>query len=64
MFLLFLRNNRTVFLGMFLGIVAGYFYWFYFAVYWGSYPLSSESWTNCIYGCLLGGFLSCLIRKK
>ncbi|WP_321480695.1 hypothetical protein [uncultured Bacteroides sp.] len=59
---MFLRENVIVLFGMFLGVLAGYFYWLRFGIYWGSYPLSSECWTNCVYGCLVGGFISCFVK--
>jgi len=48
---------------MILGSIAGYFYWQYYGIYDGTFGFSSEWWTNCIYGLLLGGLIGSLIRK-
>ena len=47
-----------------IGALIAYFYWFYIGIYWGTYPLSSEWWVNCIYGGLYGGLLGGLIAPK
>ena len=58
--LLVLRQNRKVFAGMIIGSILGYLYWYYFACYWGTYPMSSECWTNCLFGATIGGFMMSL----
>lgn len=59
----FISNNKIILIGMLLGLVTGYLYWYYFSCYWGTYPLSAECWVNCSYGTLLGGFIASLIQK-
>ncbi|MDR1407226.1 MAG: hypothetical protein LBJ23_04155 [Tannerella sp.] len=61
--LLFIQLNHEVLAGMILGAIAGYFYWTRFGMMWGTYPLSSECWVNCTYGCLFGGFIANLISE-
>jgi len=56
--------NRITLAGMVIGTVLGYLYWWNFGIYWGSYPLSSEWWVICIYGCLLGGLVGSLNLKN
>ena len=53
----------TSFLGMALGLIAGYFYWQYYGIYDGTFGFSSEWWVNCVYGLLFGGLIGSLIRK-
>lgn len=62
--LLFIHKNKIVILSMVTGTLIAYFYWFYFGIYWGTYPLSSECWVNCVYGGLLGGLLGALFPKN
>lgn len=45
------------FLGMALGLIAGYLYWLYYGIYDGTFGFSSEWWTNCVYGSLFGGLI-------
>ena len=61
---LFMCNNKWVILCMILGNVLAYFLWSNFGIYWGTYPLSSECWVNCLYGCLGGGLVGCLLSKN
>lgn len=64
----FFKQNRTVFLSMFLGFIAGYIYWVHFGIYDGTSAFSSEWWVNCVYGLLFGGltgsFVSCRTHQK
>lgn len=60
----FISNNSKVFLAILGGILLGYVYWYNYGCYWGSYPLSSEWWLNCICGGLLGGFVSCILEDR
>lgn len=59
----FLRNNKYTVLGMVIGTVAAYFYWNNIGIFWGTYPLSSECWVNCIYGALFGALIGCLFSE-
>ncbi|MDR0427485.1 MAG: hypothetical protein LBH12_02655 [Dysgonamonadaceae bacterium] len=59
----FIRTNKRTLAGMVLGTILAYFYWKYFGIRWGTYPLSSECWVNCVYGSLFGGFIACLTGK-
>ncbi|MFA7583450.1 MAG: hypothetical protein WCZ46_07900 [Proteiniphilum sp.] len=54
---LFLKKNILSLLGMVLGLLGGYCYWFYFGIYDGTSWLSSELWVNCLYGMLFGGLI-------
>jgi len=62
-FITFLKTNAGVLVGITLGIIAGYLYWYHFGCQWGTYPLSAECWINCTYGGIFGGYLACLIRN-
>lgn len=58
----FILHNKIVLIGMLIGFIASYIYWYYFACYWGTYPLSAESWVNCGFGTILGGLVVSLIN--
>lgn len=60
----FLHINYKVITGFILGFVLGYLYWNSFGIGWGTYPLSSEWWVNCIYGGLAGGLIVSLFPKN
>lgn len=60
----FLYENKIIILSMVIGAIVAYFYWKYFGIYWGTYPLSSECWVNCIYGGLFSALLSCIFLKE
>ncbi|WP_352421682.1 hypothetical protein [Proteiniphilum sp.] len=61
---LFIRKNRRILLSMIVGALIASVYWFYFGIYWGTYPLSCEWWVNCVYGTLYGGLLGCFIAGE
>ncbi len=61
---LFIKKNRFTILSMIIGVIVAYFYWLHVGMYWGTYPLSSECWVNCVYGCLFGGLIYCIFLKK
>jgi hypothetical protein len=63
-FLSFVRLNKAVFSGVMIGLGIAYWYWSNYAIYWGTYVLSSECWVNCIYGSLFGGLFGCLFHEK
>jgi hypothetical protein len=60
----FLRINYKPMAGLLAGSLVGYLHWYYFGMQWGTAPLSSECWVNCIYGSLFGGLITCLIAGK
>lgn len=60
----FILQNKITLLGMLAGLIIAYFYWLNYGIYWGTYPLSSECWINCVYGILVGGFLSSLLTRQ
>jgi hypothetical protein len=59
-----LLKKHMVVVGVISGAIIAYCYWLHFGIYWGTYPLSSECWVNCIYGCLIGGLAGCIISEK
>lgn len=60
----FIIINRIILLGMISGLGLGYIHWYYWGCYWGTYPLSSECFTNCIYGILTGGLFSSILTSQ
>ncbi|NDV93338.1 hypothetical protein D0T84_00190 [Dysgonomonas sp. 521] len=61
---IFIYNNKIVLIGILLGIIAGYTYWYYVTCYWGTYPLSAEWWVNCGLGAILGGLFATLYNRE
>lgn len=59
---LFFRLNRKVLIGMLAGTIIGFLYWYFYACYWGTYPMSAEWWVNCSFGAIFGGFLATLYK--
>ena len=62
--LAFLQLNKALLIGMLVGMAAAYFYWADYAIYWGTYPLYSEWWVNCIYGALFGALGGSWVAAK
>ena len=60
----FIRINKKVLIGMLAGATIAYLYWLNYSIYWGTYPLSSECWVNCIYGFLFGGLIGSLFQDN
>ena len=60
----FIYNNKWIIFCMLIGTILAYFFWLEFGVYWGTYPLSSECWVNCLYGCLMGGMVGSFLSNK
>jgi len=60
----FIRINKKVLIGMLTGAIIAYLYWLNYSIYWGTYPLSSECWVNCIYGFLFGGLIGSLFQDN
>ena len=46
----YILHNKIVLIGMLIGFIASYIYWYYFACYWGTYPLYifSIKFTDCL----------------
>lgn len=61
--ILLIQINRISLLGISAGVVLGYLHWFFWGCYWGTYPLSSECWVNCIYGGLFFGYIALAMFK-
>lgn len=60
----FIRINKKVLIGILTGAIIAYLYWLNYSIYWGTYPLSSECWVNCIYGFLFGGLIGSLFQDN
>lgn len=63
MITMFIKQNSIILLCAIAGNIMGYYYWDTFGIYYGTLPLSSECWVNCIYGTLFGGLLGTLIKR-
>jgi len=62
--LTFIRINYKALTGITIGCILGYLFWDSFGIGYGTYPLSSECWANCVYGGLVGGLIVTLITQK
>ncbi|WP_163706908.1 DUF6132 family protein [Mangrovibacterium lignilyticum] len=59
----FLLKHKWQALGIGVGIIAGYLYWYYIGCTSGTCPIQSNWHTSSLYGGLLGYFISDLKKK-
>ncbi|MDU1890973.1 MAG: hypothetical protein E6767_09810 [Dysgonomonas sp.] len=57
---IFIFLNRKILIAMLIGGILGYFHWFFWGCYWGTYPMSAVWWVNCCYGGLFFGLFASL----
>lgn len=63
-FLMFLKKNKVLLMGMMFGAIAGYAY-YHFVGCNGSCMIASSPWISTIYGGMLGGlFVNAFSRQK
>lgn len=53
----FIVKIRLVLLGVILGALAGYFYWYQVGCMSGTCPITSHWFNSSVYGAILGGLL-------
>lgn len=61
---LFIRLNLKILIGFMIGLILGFLHWYYFGCYWGTYPMSSVWWVNCVFGAIFGGFVFSFFDRK
>lgn len=61
---IFILRNKIILVAMLVGLVLGCLHWYFWGCYWGTYPYSSELWTNCCMGSLFGGFVASIVYDQ
>ncbi len=60
----FKKNSILTFIGICLGALGGYLYYYFIGCTRGSCPITSNPYLSILYGALLGGILFYKPRKK
>ncbi len=60
----FLRKNRLGLIGIVVGMLAGYAYYYYIGCQSGTCPITSNPYISIIYGAILGYLTFDLFKKK
>lgn len=58
----FLKSNILTIIGIGIGALAGYFYWFYVGCSSGTCAITSSPVNSTIYGSVMGGLLFSMIK--
>lgn len=61
--IIFLKSNKLVAIGAFLGIIAGVLYWKFIGCKSGTCPITSSWYGSAIYGAFMGGLVLSLFEK-
>lgn len=60
----FLKKNKLGLIGIVVGMVAGYAYYYYIGCSSGTCPITSNPYISIIYGAILGYLTFDLFKKK
>ncbi len=60
----FIKKNILTILGIAVGAVAGYAYWYYVGCNSGSCAITSRPLNSTLYGSLMGGLLFSMFQPK
>ena len=63
-FLAFLKKNRLVFLGIAIGMLGGYGYYFFIGCDTGQCPITANPYISSLYGGIIGGLIFESINRK
>ena len=58
------QRNTLIFIGVGLGLMAGYFYWYFVGCQSGSCTITSNPRNSSLYGGLMGGLFFSLLKKE
>jgi len=60
----FLLTNLLSFIGLAIGLVAGYAYWYYIGCHSGTCAITSNPKNSTLYGGMMGGLIFSLFKKE
>jgi hypothetical protein len=60
----FLLKFKLTFIGLAVGALAGYLYYFYIGCYSGTCPITSQPGPSTMYGAVMGGLLLNSFKKS
>lgn len=60
----FSKNNMRTFIGILVGALAGYLYWFYIGCNSGSCMITSKPLNSTLYGAVMGGLLFSMFKSE
>lgn len=60
----FLKNNRLTLIGVLLGAVGGYLYWYFIGCNTGSCPITSSPVNSAIWGAVVLGLVFSMFKKE
>jgi len=63
-FISFLKKNQLIFLGIGIGILAGFSYWYFVGCASGTCPITGNPYISALYGALVGGLIFATLKKK
>jgi hypothetical protein len=58
---IFIKRNLFTFVGVLIGALGGYLYWYHIGCSSGTCPITSSSVNSLLYGALMGGLLFSMI---
>lgn len=59
-----IKKNITTFVGVVIGLIAGFLYWKYVGCASGACPITSNPIVSSLYGALLGGLIGSMFTSK
>ena len=60
----FLLKNKLIFLGVLLGAIGGYLYYYYIGCASGTCSITSQPVNSTLYGAMMGGLLFNMFDKQ
>jgi len=59
----FIKKNKSVITGIFIGAVAGFMYYYFIGCNSGTCAITSKPINSTVYGAVLGGLLMSIFKK-
>lgn len=60
----FIYNHKLTLIGIFIGAIGGYFYYYYVGCTSGTCAITSKPLNSTLYGAMMGGLLLNLFKKE
>jgi hypothetical protein len=60
----FLNKNKLTIIGVFLGAIGGYMYYYYVGCASGTCPITSKPLNSTLYGAVMGSLLFNIFKKE